>query len=366
MIYAWILAIPILFFLVPDVVSLAGGEHIVKKEKNISRVSFAIVTVMLAFLLGIRYGVGQDYAQYYNVIIPDAVNHYGHIEPLFALLSRLVYPVGGASLVITIVSIITVCFWMLAIKQQSPYIVFSIVYSIGILFVSFFMSGIRQGLAMSIFLYAYKYIEKKQWKRYYLCIVFAIGFHSSAMLYLPVYFLNRVKFRMRNIFVFPTTLLLSPFISKIMSKISAEIGLYTAYLSSGSVNSSDLIYDVSLILLEVLTFLTYWKLPRNIKNKDQVRLGMNFQILILFMMGLIYVLPTSTRIIMLISSLNILIVPKLISYINDSRVKVLLIISFSTILLFIFYNYIIKYNYYETMPYSIQWNGLIFTPKILN
>lgn len=365
MIYAWLVIIPVVFYISSDIYWFSGIGSLERKKYR-SNWLFIISFCLISFLITIRYGVGNDYDQYFNVIIPNVINGTGKYEFLFMEFTKLVYPLGQQVLIIRLIGIATVFFWLMAINEQSPYFILSVCYSLGILYVSFFMSGIRQGLAMAMFLYSLKYLRNHQWKHYYVLMLIAAGFHSSAFLYFFLYPLNKVNFKWSRIAIFPVTLIASPFIIKILSVITSTLGLYSKYLSSGSINSSDSIYDIGLLMLEVLVLATYFQLSKEMRTKRDIQLGMNLQLVILFLIGLIFVIPTSTRIILLVSVVNIIYVPRLISCVANWQKRILFIFAFLAVLIIIFYFYVGKYNYYNTLPYTVLWNGQIYIPTILN
>jgi len=70
---------------------------------------------------------------------------------------------------------------------------------------------IRQGIAISIFLYAIRFIEEEKPFKYFLSIVFASTmFHFSAIILLPLYFISKIRInRIIWILIILTTLVLS-------------------------------------------------------------------------------------------------------------------------------------------------------------
>ena len=51
---------------------------------------------------------------------------------------------------------------------------------------------VRQSLAFFVFLYALRYIESRDWKRYAVMMILAFGFHTSSLVLVPLYFVNRI------------------------------------------------------------------------------------------------------------------------------------------------------------------------------
>lgn len=374
MIYLWLVIIAMIPYAITDGIKFFGNLSAGlgwQKIKLLGWLRYCLVAGITAILLGSRYFLGHDYAQYYNVIIPEIINNIGKHEVLFSLLTKLVYPLGGAFYVIFWVTVINVIFLYKAIDERSPYFVLSVIIAIGTLFIPFSLSGIRQGAVMAIFLYAVKYIKQGKWKPYVFWIVVAMGFHMSAALYLPAYFIRRLKFKPSLIWILPITFALAPLILKIISVLGGVLNFYSSYFSDARyLGAADRIYDVILVLLELVIICMYYvvKKEKNLKTDEQneLSIGMAFQVVILFLLGLVAVLPTATRTILLFESINIIFIPKLLSWVSDIRKRLLFIMVLLTLLGVVFTNYILKYNYYETLPFVVQWNGTIYKPALLN
>lgn len=57
----------------------------------------------------------------------------------------------------------------------------------------FMWSGMRQGLAMAFIVFSFKYLESRKFIKYMVVIVLAALCHKSALVFIPVYFINRLK-----------------------------------------------------------------------------------------------------------------------------------------------------------------------------
>lgn len=373
MLYLWLVMIAAVPYAITDGIKFlsSSSDPGLQKVKLLGWLRYILVAGITAILLGVRYFSGHDYAQYYYYIIPQIVNNIGKHEVLFSLITKLIYPIGGAFLVIFWITVIDVMFLYKAIDERSPYFTFSILVAIGTLFLPLSLSGIRQGVAMAIFLYAVKYIKQGQLKSYIFWVLIAMGFHLSSALYLPAYFLRKLKFKLSLVWVLPVTLILSPFVIKIINILGSALNFYGSYFSDSRYSgAADVIYDSVLVLLELVIMCMYYviKVDGSLKNDEQneLNIGMTFQVVILFLLGLVMVLPTSTRTILLFESVNIIFIPKLLSWISDVRKRLLFLTTILVLLGVVFCNYIVKYNYYETLPFFIQWHGVVYEPSLLN
>lgn len=62
-------------------------------------------------------------------------------------------------------------------------------------------SGIRQFIAVSIFLLSIDYLVNRQYLRYLLLLIFASLFHTSVLVFVPLIFLNLVNWRIRTPYI---------------------------------------------------------------------------------------------------------------------------------------------------------------------
>lgn len=67
---------------------------------------------------------------------------------------------------------------------------------------TFNMNGVRQAIAMSICLFAYEYAKQRKLIPFVLVVVLAMLFHKTAMCFLPVYFLPKMKNTFGNWFFY--------------------------------------------------------------------------------------------------------------------------------------------------------------------
>lgn len=160
---------------------------------------------VLVLIVGFRYNVGVDYMGYYS-------DYYGlgwahHHEAKIAryefgyefILRALLY---FNFKVWALFSIIAIFIWYFFIQSFKvfPFLLkwgFFFALTTGFLFAS--MNGMRQTIALVIFIYAIKYIEEKALLKYTLFFVLAGSFHTSILIVYPVYFfINNISFIKRK------------------------------------------------------------------------------------------------------------------------------------------------------------------------
>lgn len=153
-------------------------------------VSYLLIPCLLfALIFGCRFNVGVDYHTYYLDYLYDYSTR--DLEAGFLLIkktfqnNRLHF-----ALYFGFIAFIQIFFFMMAFRKRAYLYPFILL----VLFLSCielgWMNGIRQSIATCIFVYATTFIEKKQPIKYIIAILFAMQFHSSAIILLPIYFIN--------------------------------------------------------------------------------------------------------------------------------------------------------------------------------
>jgi hypothetical protein len=235
------------------------GKKIVK---NGLLVSFFILFVFLA----LRFDYGNDYMMYYEGF--ENINKVGwfevynekmHFEPGWIVLCVLFEPIGFFGLVAFLSFLYCYVFYKL-IHDYVPIklywlAVFILVFSTGNLLVH--LSAMRQTLVIVIFIYSLRFIFRKQLLLYCAAIILASTFHSSALILLPIYFLQFLNFKINKwsggaiIIIYIALYLLGqqirPFLNLLILSFHED---YLYYDEEGSFNSGlGLIINTSIFIL---------------------------------------------------------------------------------------------------------------------
>lgn len=182
-----------------------------KKKKNF------FCYLILVIFIGIRYEVGFDFESYYNLgekseyIILDlfrkniplsfdsSPSFYQYYR--FEILNKILYKIvwffkGGGQLAIFFYSFLTIYLFKISIefvknKTVLPWLIF---YSVPI-YLFYYLSIMRQGIAILLCFFSYRFILKKELLKFLLTVLVAIGFHKSAVIFIPAFFLRNVNLR---------------------------------------------------------------------------------------------------------------------------------------------------------------------------
>ncbi len=153
--------------------------------------------IIFGFWVGLRYNpdIDPDFMNYWDVAqYGESFHEYDRFEFFPQKIAYCVYHLGlSPSWFFITMGCILISFtvWA-AVRLKDSYIPF-IFYGLILFYLKFDMNGMRQGVAMSIFLCSLTFIQEKKWKMYFLLIILAFGFHRSVVVWAPVYFLTFIN-----------------------------------------------------------------------------------------------------------------------------------------------------------------------------
>lgn len=313
---------------------------------------FCILSFLpLTLVSMLRYEVGTDWIIYddYFHWINEGRDKFS--EPGFNLLNRILYCVTHNSWILfAVVAFLILLFTFLAFYQQSIWVPFTILI--------FFISGdyfnsqnqIRQVLAMSIFLFAMKYIWSRDWKRYFLWLLIAFSFHVSALIFIPLYFLYGIKLNVKKLIIlYLATILLLPIFKKILVFVVSKTK-YSWYFDS-VYNTNDFymlgfIYAIFFCAL----FFYYHEVGK------ETDLKYDFMVVIYYLSALSVLfssaIPQMVRVTTGLSCISGLCIPRMIVREEDKKRRVALImLVVSAFLVKLLYD-IYHNGWYDAMPYQ--------------
>ncbi len=315
----------------------------------------------LYIVSAIRYLVGTDYSGPYRTIY-RTVYFYGYHfrlfrESLYGLLNRIAIIFSGSDYVgVFALSSLLICgFMFLGMKLNSVNFLYSVLLFMvsGYYFWSF--NGVRQSIAMAIFIFAVYYIdEKKPWK-YFLLILIAAQFHTTAVIYFPIYFIKKVKLNLRIICFLPLVAYsFSSLFRFLLRWIASNISIFEKYLNL-YLNDS-LAYDKTTSSAQIymnFAFLILYIIISFFYDRKQAESSMwiNSQCLAFCVLLCANVLPMASRISRYFSVTQILSIPCMTRLIKDKKVRI--VVNISIVLCFCLYTFVTFYllGYHDVFPY---------------
>ena len=212
------------------------------------------------FIQAIRYNVGTDFLgtytnEYYKVLYGTINNK---LEWGFTFLYKfIVYFDMDKQWIFVFSSFIINFFVFKSIFEHSKSAFISLaVFFLGSFFF-FSMNGIRQSIAMAIFYYSIPLIKEKNFKKYLILNCIGFLFHSSAILFIPLYFILTHKFthmqRIITILILIVVVkMLTPTILKLISltKYSGYL-VNSNYNFAGKITLSSIVNIIVYLLFEI-------------------------------------------------------------------------------------------------------------------
>lgn len=342
----------------------AGFDDFDSNSKIKVNFVFTLIYVIFTILSGIRYDVGTDYNTYIMHQIPDALNHYVYstgykVEPLYRGLIYIGNFLGSAQWVFVFTHIIFMYFVLQYIKQQSRDYVFSIFIFVFSTFYSFSLNGMRQAIATSVFLFAIKYIYRRQYKRYFLFIIIAILFHKSAIIYIPFYFLNRINLTKKTHFFLITIISVilafnSKYAYNFAYKFSLKYHFYTKFFNSRYSDGLQVnTMYISMLLLNLIILYLFYLFGKNQKDNDLATVvNYNIHLVSLMFSAIAFSIPGAFRVFYFFIPVQMVFVPNIIVEIKNDTIKLIVKLLLMLVYIFIFIRLIMISNQNGTLPYQ--------------
>lgn len=175
------------------------GKTATKGNKEVWKtLPFYIMLLTFAFFVGTRYMVGDDYENYMLLVEGGETHYYyEHVEYLNRFFVDLTNNLGLEFYWWFILMAFTQMFFIgIAVKDNFKKAFPWIVYCFFLLYISFYMNGVRQGAALSCFICAATFIKERKLYHYLAFIFIGSLFHKSTLIWLPMYWIvNRELFK---------------------------------------------------------------------------------------------------------------------------------------------------------------------------
>jgi len=183
------------------ILSLACFNKFTKKRQRIFTAAYmcAVFSYMFAFS-ALRVDIGWDYTMYTRGFFQMARSGFETLEYQsweygFNLLTKIIaFFTKDAKIYIAVISLICLAGPFYAILRYSKKPWLSVLLYINLYFFYGTMNFLRQGIAISIIMFAYTFLVNRKIIWYMLLVALAACFHITALVMVPVYFL--VKFEL--------------------------------------------------------------------------------------------------------------------------------------------------------------------------
>lgn len=341
---------------------------LVRGNGKIKKILTYIGGILLLLLLALKSSaVGNDtgnYIYYFNRLgqLDGLTDPASRFEVGYQVYSKLIYLIFKNSQFLFIISsIICMAALILFLKKFSNNIAYSLFLFVGLRFYYFYLSGIRQSLAISIILVAFIYFRNNKKMISFLLIILATLFHNSAIIFLlifPLEKINKVKNGVAFICVFGllSYLLINPLINIVLQHLPEYYGHYLlseSFAAGNLANYLDFGLKMSFIILAIV--MNYKNL--NVDNNDSNYKNNVYFMIISAILSLIATRASLLdRLELYFWIFSITFIPDILNNIRSKSNKKILTI-FVTVFIFIYNIIILKFKpeWNMVVPYSFFW-----------
>lgn len=244
-----------------------------KRPRFLIAFMLAIIFLFTAF----RNNIGVDTGSYQEIFQEfQSGQSLGHIETGYKSILYFVSLIGGHFVLVQIICTGFSLFLIYQFIKDSVSVrfigfgLFALVCSLT--YLSYLCSGVRQGLAISVCLFCSRYIINHQFLKFVIGIGVAMLFHTSAIIFLPAYFIKKRKLNLILIFgMFVISYCAAPFIKILFDNVIGMVtGHYMGYVTlfNGDANSKSGLGIIVRLLIWTLVIIVYHsKLSDNEKDK---------------------------------------------------------------------------------------------------
>lgn len=159
-----------------------------KTNKDCKPIYIGLMIGLFSLLFGLRYNVGVDFPNYWQML---QGNYYEkeNIEFAFDFLNKSIRAFNlPPSVGFITYALIQFAFFIFSIKRIPELIPWAIFFYFSTTYIFLSLNVIRQTMALSIIMYSTWFICNKKILKYLVCILIASGIHTSALIFIPIYF----------------------------------------------------------------------------------------------------------------------------------------------------------------------------------
>lgn len=321
-------------------------------RKN-SLVIYLVIILPSLLLVSLRYGIGGDYYNYKNFYEQFFYYGYSQFEPLTEELMKLNDVVFGEyQCFLAIVAILTYVLSLIWILKNSDVEYCSLAVAIFLCFYfAHSMNTIIQVLASAVIMWSVVFIQKRKFIPFAVIVGIAALIHSSALVFLPLYFVGNKKNETRDIYsqgnilkIFIIVFICAIFAFLYFTVASKYGWLYSGYIGKSSEGGNINVYIRLGVLFYVPELLC---MPRLLKVDNKYEVFYIF--LIIEMVSFIMTLYAAYafRLAYYFSFTHCILIPAVIQKGFNKKSRWAVKLYFICALLFYFYFtvFVCKYNY---------------------
>lgn len=328
-------------------------------EKKYNNFFIIFTGILLLIISSSRvFELGTDLDQYIGRFLNFPLKEYSEIlqsgvdgsfkDLMFYLFSKILSNIGiSVRGYISILSAIFLFTVFRLIKKYSSLPLLSIILFISLGYLFFSFTGLRQAMAMAFTISSLIHLKEKRINAFVLLVLIGSLFHSSALIFLIVYPISKIKFNKIQFLILGLGFFITIFFDGLIRQL-IQIFAWNETLASYADQDIALSYSGFIIQLSVYLFCLYYKDKLISQNQSNIILY-NVLFLGLFFQIFAVVIAEFFRISMYFSIFSIVLVPMAIQSENRKMTRIGLYTVISTALLI----YIIISN--QASGFNLYW-----------
>ena len=334
---------------------IAVRSHL-KKRLTIRRTAIGVALAAFPPMIvaAVRYKVGTDYVAtyytgFYRILNGSTVDGF---EFGYYWFNRLIQVfTDNVFVLFAITAVIFVAVSFAAIYEES----YNVPLSILLFFVTRYyfvgMNIVRQFIAAAILVYSIRYVLHHDLKKYIVCIILAFSMHYTSIIFLPVYFLPRLRISVKRLI----TIIIGE-----LAFFSFGVGWFISFLQDTKYGSLIARHDVCGIKFTIFTvavniviLLVGYCGYKERKNDERYRLYLNIQVMAVLITLVFRAIPLMERVYWYFSFPCIITIPYLFLSVKKKSYRLLVTaIVIAVFITYMFYDIVILGDH-DALPY--QW-----------
>lgn len=191
----------VLLYVLYYIFAIAAEQLKIKDKQILLMITCVVMTLLAGFRDYSWHDTGEYVMSFEDYTRPlyewsQVDEPYGYSEYGFYFLGVIFKTFSSnTSAYLTFIAALTFIFMYKDFKRYCYYPLFGVAAYISRFYLARNFIQIRAGLSYAIILWAVQYISKRDWKRYFLWVLLAMQFHTSAVIAVPLYFLCMINIK---------------------------------------------------------------------------------------------------------------------------------------------------------------------------
>ncbi len=308
----------------------------------------AIFLFIIAAAKSIELSPVDDLINYKNLFLDTKFLSYSHIielgrkeeikDPVFSIVAKFFNELGFnvEQWLGFIALLFAVCFCYFVYKNsKNSWLSLLILFT---LHFSFTLTGLRQTMALAFICLAFNFMLQKKPILFYISVVFAILFHSSAILFLPAYFLSKQRINFKQIIYVLAAILVANFFPGFFRNLIEQLA-WTEQVSGYSESMISLSWSGFIIEFLILVFCLFVR-NNHLKDADLSKVDMliNCLIISICFLALSTVVAEAFRLSLYYSIGSTVLIPNMIALEKGKNRRAWMIIITLALIMYLFWS----------------------------